>query len=293
VLELWDTFINRLRNFFRSRGYLEVSTPILTNFPNLDSNVEPIPVRVKFKGKHKRLWLQTSPEYSMKKIVSKYRKSIFQITKAFRDNEYGRFHRHEFHMLEWYKVGGNYKDLISEIKDLLRVLFGYRDFEELTVKEALKKYAGISLVEEEIKFRELLSKKGISFKEDEDWETLFYRVFVEIEKHLGKDKPLFLTDFPTRLCALAKINNNRAERFELFIKGVEIANGWTEETSEIEVRKRLEKEAFKRDLPVDEDFIKAHRSIPPCAGCSIGVDRLFTLWLGKESLKDTEILSVV
>jgi len=105
ILEKWDEFVNRLRNFFRRRGYLEVSTPVLLKFPNLDSNVEPIPVEVNLRGEGHTFWLQTSPEYSMKKLLSRYKRSIFQIAKVFRNGEEGKLHRPEFHMLEWYRVG--------------------------------------------------------------------------------------------------------------------------------------------------------------------------------------------
>ncbi len=291
LLEKWDEFINRIRSFFRRRGYLEVSTPVLLNFPNLDSNVESIPVKVRLKGDEKTFWLQTSPEYSMKKLLSRYKRDIFQIAKVFRDGELGRLHRIEFHMLEWYRVGADYTSLIEEIKELLRELFGFGDFEEIGVEEAFKKYLGAELPPEEEEFKRVLKDRGIHYEEDEDWETLFYRAFIEVERKLGFGRPTFLKDFPERLSALAKVKGSTAERFELFIRGVELANGWTEETDPKEVRRRLEAEARKRNLPVDEEFIRAHEEMPPCAGCSIGVDRLFMLWLGKDSLEDVELFN--
>ena len=291
LLEKWDEFINGIRSFFRRRGYLEVSTPVLLNFPNLDSNVEPIPVKVRLKGKEKTFWLQTSPEYSMKKLLAKYKRDIFQIAKVFRNGEMGRLHRVEFHMLEWYKVGADYRFLIGEIKELLGELFGLRDFEEISVEEAFEKHLGTELPHEEREFKKILKNKGIHYEEDEDWETLFYRAFIEVERKLGLEKPAFLKDFPERLSALAKVENGVARRFELFIRGIELANGWTEETDPEEVRRRLEKEAKRRNLPVDEEFIKAHEDMPPCAGCSIGIDRLFMLWLGKDSLEDVELFN--
>ncbi len=289
LLEKWDEFLNRLREFFRKRGYLEVSTPVLLKFPNLDPNVEPIQVKVRLKGEKETLWLQTSPEYSMKKLLSKYKRDIFQIAKVFRNDEHGRLHRLEFHMLEWYRIGEDYLYLIEEIKELLSELFGFNEFEEISVAEAFERKLGVELSEEEGELREALRERGIYYKEGEDWETLFYRAFIEVERKLGFGKPTFLKDFPERLCALARVENGIAQRFELFIKGIELANGWTEETDPEEVRRRLTVEAKKRNLPIDEEFIKAHRSIPPCAGCSIGVDRLFMIWMGKESLDDIEL----
>ena len=291
LLEKWGEFVNRLRNFFRERGYLEVSTPVLMEFPNLDPNVEPIQVKVRMGGEIKTLWLQTSPEYSMKKLLSKFKRNMFQLTKVFRDGEHGRLHRVEFHMLEWYKIGKDYRFLMEEIKDLLRELFGFKDFEEMSVGEAFERYLGTELPKEEGELKELLKERGLHYEEGEDWETLFYRAFIEVERRLGFERPAFLKDFPERLSALAKVEGGVARRFELFIKGVELANGWTEETDPDEVRRRLEKEARKRNLPLDEEFIKAHYDMPPCAGCSIGVDRLFMLWIGKESLEDIELFN--
>ncbi len=291
LLERWDEFINRLRDFFKKRGYLEVTTPILLEFPNLDSNVDPIPVKVKLGGKNKILWLQTSPEYSMKKLLSKYKRDIFQIAKVFRNGERGRLHRLEFHMLEWYKVGGDYRFLMEEIKELLSELFGFSEFEEISVAEAFERYLDVKLSGRGEDLMEALDRKGIYYEDGEDWETLFYRAFLEVERRLGFERPTFLKDFPRRLCALAKVRGNVALRFELFIKGIELANGWTEETDPYEVRRRLEAEAKKRGLPIDEKFIEAHHSMPQCAGCSIGVERLFMLWMGKDSLDDIELFN--
>ncbi len=283
LLVLWDNFINEIRSFFKEKGYIEVSTPILLDFPNLDANVEPISLYVKEK-EIKRKWLQTSPEYSMKKLLAKYKRDIFQIAKVFRNNEWGRIHRVEFHMLEWYAVGCDYRYLIEEIKQLLRRIFGFKRFEIVSLEEAFRKRFKSPLPRDEKGLKEILRREGINFEEEEDWETLFYRAFIEVERNLGKSVPAFLINFPERLSALAKVKNGYAERFELFIKGIEVANGWSEETNPEEIKRRLLKESEKRNLPIDEEFIKVHKDMPECAGCSIGLDRLFMLWLGKEEL---------
>ncbi len=291
-LKLWNDFIKQIRNFFYEKGYLEVSTPILLDFPNLDPNVEPIEVYVKERGETKRKWLRTSPEYSMKKLLAKYKSDIFQLGKVFRNDESGRLHRLEFHMLEWYAVGCDYRYLIEEIKQLLNRLFGFTEFEVLTVEEAFRRHFGESIPKGEKELKNFLRKHDINYEENEDWETLFYRAFIEVEQKLGWHKPTFLIDFPKELSALAKVRNNYAERLELFIKGIELANGWTEETNPEEVRKRLEREAEKRNLPLDEEFIKIHEELPECAGCSIGVDRLFMLYVGANSLDELTFLRV-
>ncbi|WP_457601682.1 elongation factor P--(R)-beta-lysine ligase [Hydrogenivirga sp.] len=290
LIEKWDEFINIVRGFFRERGYIEVSTPVLLRHPNLDSNVEPIQVRLRLRGGEELRWLQTSPEYSMKKLLSRYRKSIFQVAKVFRNDEHGRLHRPEFHMLEWYRIGATYRELMEEIRELLRELLGWVEFEEVSMKDAFGSLLGVNLTTDKEDFKEELRRAGIEFAEDEDWETIFFRAFLELERKLT-DKPTFLTHFPEPLSALARVDEGYAQRFELFVRGVEIANGWTEETDMNEVRRRLEREAKRRNLPLDEDFIKAHKNMPPSAGCSIGLERLFMFYVGKESLDDIELFT--
>ncbi len=291
MIERWERFIDRIRYFFKERKYIEVTTPILRRFPNLDSNVEPIELVVETQGEKARYWLHTSPEYAMKKLFSKYKKDIFQITKVFRNKEAGSLNSAEFTMLEWYKKEVDYKYLIAEIKDLLRQ-FGYEEFEEITVEEAFERYADVILSEDEDIFKNNLITAGYEFDEEEDWETIFYRIYVEIERFLGREKPTFLINFPSRINTLAKIRNGFTERFELYINGVEIGNGWTEETDIEEVKKRLETESLKRNLPIDKEFLECHKDIPDCAGCSLGLERLFIVLEGMDSIHKIEFMRV-
>lgn len=282
----WFEFLTRVREFFKARGYLEVHTPLLLGSPNIDLNVEPVEVKVTECGKEKRLWLQTSPEFSMKKLLSRYRRDIFQIARVFRNAECGRLNKIEFTMLEWYRVGADYSFLIEEIGQLLRFLGMAEGYRTERVEQAFEKYAGVVLSEDEEIFKNNLLSYGYDFDDREDWETLFFRVYVEIEKKLGLDSPLFLTHFPQRLSSYAKVVDGYAERFELYIKGVEIANGWTEETSPEEVRGRMEEFRRGRDLPIDEELLRAYRDFPNCAGCSIGLERLFMVYAGLDSLEE-------
>ncbi len=287
--DLWSEFIGQVRSFFREKGYTEVSTPLLLEHPNLDPNVEPVELRIKERGSERRVWLQTSPEPRMKKLLARYGKDIFQITKVFRNNEWGKFHSLEFHMLEWYAVGCDYRYLIVELRQLLEKVLGIKEAEVLSVEELFLREFGEPPPEDEEAMREFLKKRGMDFSQEENWETLFFRAFVEVERKLGREKPLFLVDFPERLAALARVRNGKAERVELFFRGVELANGWTEERNPGEVRRRLQKEAKKRGLPLDEEFVKVHGEIPPCAGCSLGLDRLFMFYVGASSLREVEL----
>ncbi|MDM7267315.1 MAG: elongation factor P--(R)-beta-lysine ligase [Aquificaceae bacterium] len=281
----WSSFIQKIRNFFKEKGYLEVYTPILLPFPNIDLNVEPIEVNVKECGREKKMWLQTSPEPSMKKMLSKYKKDIFQIAKVFRNDECGRLHKVEFTMLEWYKVGVDYNYLIKEIGELLSFLGISQDYLTTRLEHAFEEYAGVILSEDEEIFKNNLIAYGYEFDDKEDWESLFFRIYIDVERYLGKEKPEFITHFPKRLSAYAKVRDGYAERFELYIKGVEIANGWTEEENKEEIRRRMDEYRRGRDLPMDEELLKAYEDFPPCAGCSIGLERLFMVYMGLESLE--------
>ncbi|NPB06349.1 MAG: elongation factor P--(R)-beta-lysine ligase [Aquificae bacterium] len=283
LLELWARFLEEVRVFFKTKGYLEVTTPLLLEYPNLDANVEPIELLVKERGVSKRRWLATSPEPPMKKLLARYKRDLFQITKVFRNDEVGRYHRVEFHMLEWYAVGCDYRYLIAELKQLLKRLLGIKDFKVVELDELFKKRFGSSLPKDADGLKKLLNRAGVNYEEGEDWETLFFRALLELESEL-KEGAVFVVGFPAAFTPLARSKNGRAERVELYLNGVEIANGWTEETDAEKVKKDLEREARRRGLPLDEEFVRAHGEMPPATGCSLGLDRLFTFYAGLDEL---------
>ncbi|MEJ5339876.1 MAG: elongation factor P--(R)-beta-lysine ligase [Aquificaceae bacterium] len=286
MLSEWSEFIQRIRGFFTDRGYLEVHTPILLEFPNIDLNVEPVEVKVVECGKERRLWLQTSPEFSMKKLLSKQRRDIFQVARVFRNHECGRLNKREFTMLEWYKLHADYSYLIQEICELLNFLGIARECKTTRLEHAFEEYAGIVLSEDEEIFKNNLLAYGYEFDDKEDWESLFFRIYIEVERKLGEHMPEFVTHFPARLSSYAKVVDGYAERFELYIKGIEIANGWTEETDPEEIGRRMEEYRRGRELPIDEGLLMAYRNFPPCAGCSIGLERLFMVYMNLDSLEE-------
>ena len=289
LIKEFAEFVDKVRSFFKKRGYTEVFTPVLQPFPNLDPHIEPIELKVK-KPKETTVYLQTSPEHAMKKLLSKYKIDIFQIAKVFRNGEHGKWHRVEFSMLEWYKVGATFEDLMEEIGELLSYLGISDSYTKIRLEHAFEEYAGIILSEDEEIFKNNLIAYGYDFDDKEDWETLFYRIYIDVERFLGQDVPTFITHFPSRLCMYAKVVDGYAERFELYIKGVEIANGWTEETSKEEILKRMEAFAKAKGLNVDQELIRAYDDFPPCAGCSIGLERLFMVWKGIDGFDNLETL---
>jgi lysyl-tRNA synthetase class 2 len=294
-----EEFLDTVRGFMKKKGYTEVVTPYLRAFPNLDDNIYPLSCEVeRVTGDKGRLYLHTSPEYAMKKLLALCGGDIFQICHTFRNREGGRLNDVEFLMLEYYKVGKDYRHLMGEMEELLKELFGeeitYRGLKiptrlkRISLKEAYQRYLGLELellMEDEAAFKEQLRERGIDFEGDEDRETLFWRTYVELEKFLGFDQPTVVHSFPQPFGALAKCQNGWCERFELYIFGIEIANAYTEVADEEDIKRRLREVSQKLNLPLDEGFIRAHRRLPKLySGISVGLDRLMMIKLGLDSI---------
>lgn len=288
MIKLYEEFIDKIRKFFKERGYTEVFSNILQSFPNLDSNIYPISLKATYCSEEKTFYLPTSPEYSMKKVLSDNFIDIFEITKAFRDKECGSLNTLEFMILEFYKTEKDYLYLIEEIELLMKSIFGKSiknistDKEIISFEEAFEKYADLVISDDEDILKNNLISTGIEFDEKEDWQTLIERVFVEkVQRNLGKERITFLIDFPLKSSFFAKEKNSfLAQRFELFIDGIEIANGWTEDTNINNIKSFLEKESKTKNLPVDKELIKAYEKLQNklFSGCAIGLDRVYNFY---------------
>lgn len=285
-LRLRANVIAAIRHFFDMHNYLEVETPyrVPTQAPESHIDAE----------KSGSWFLHTSPEICMKRLLSAGYERIFQICRCFRKNERGHRHLPEMTILEWYRHEADYNDLMEEIQNLLRHIFkiiGLHDtliyqgqkieakppWEKLSVKEAFERFSMFSLKQalDEDRFDELLA--------------------LEIEPHLGIDKPLFLVDYPIEKGALARPkadNASIAERFELYIAGLELCNGFSELNDSKEQRQRFQKEMTlqkalgKSVYPMPEKFLKSLRQIPLSAGCALGVDRLVMLFADTPNIDD-------
>ena len=280
--------VGHVRAFFDARGFLEVETPLLVPSPGLDLHLDAF--------RADSLYLTTSPEYQMKRLLADGHTRIFQIGKAFRRNESGSRHNPEFTILEWYRARAGVLDVMSDTEQLVArvtggwVTLGERridvrpPFAHLTVCEAYERFAGVSP-------EETLAMA----KDDED---RFFRLLVDtVEPALEKlDHGVFLTEYPASQASLArkKPGDPRvAERFELYVAGVEVCNGFGELVDADEQRKRLEadqEERKKRGLPVypiDERFLEAlTRGVPPSGGNALGLDRLIALSCGTTEIAD-------
>lgn len=289
--------ISQIRNFFAERHVLEVETQLLSHATVSDPYVHGIPAS----HQNKTLYLQTSPEYAMKRLLAAGSGSIYQICKAFRYGDVGQLHNPEFTMLEWYRVGFDHHDLMDEMDDLLQLVLKKDSAERMTCAETYEKFVGINPHLATLTELAKITKEKINIElETTDRNTWLELLFTHcIEPHIGKEKPFFLYDFPVSQAALAKIrpeNPPVASRFEVYFKGIELANGFHELQDASEQRKRFENDlAYRRQhqmpvSPLDENFLSAlEHGMPECAGVALGVDRLIMLALGCHKI--SEIIS--
>jgi lysyl-tRNA synthetase class 2 len=300
-----------LRHYLEARDFTEVETAILQVSPGNEAHLHAFATEhVAPDGARERLYLHTSPEFACKKLLAAGERRIFEFARVFRNRERGALHQPEFTMLEWYRANEPYEALMDDCAAFLAVAaaaagtdrFSFRGRsadplaapEHLTVAAAFARHAGIDLlatlggdVPDRDGFAAQARAAGIRLAEDDSWSDIFSRVLVErIEPQLGNGRATLLTEYPRNEAALArpKPSDPRvAERFELFVCGVELANGFGELTDPVQQRIRLEAEmANKQRLygeryPIDEDFLAALARMPPACGCALGFDRLVML----------------
>ncbi len=291
---------SEVRRFFEERSVLEVATPLLGSGPAPDPFIENLEVRTVIAGDERTLFLQTSPELAMKRLIAGGSGSIYQICKAFRAGEVSRQHNPEFTMLEWYRVGWDHHELMSEVADLVRRLcdaFGHRLAARRTVtyRELFLEHLAVDPLTSPLsQLEELLpaSRRSPSFDRDD---VLGLLLSDEIEPALDRETLWFVHDFPASQAALAKITTDGsakvAERFEDFFGGLELANGYHELTDVTEQRRRLEDGERRRRVaglprrPMDERFLAAlDAGLPECAGVALGLDRLLMVLLDEQQL---------
>lgn len=288
----------RIRAFFADRGVLEVETPLLAAAPVTDLHLHALQCRYHGPGAAdgRVLYLQTSPEFAMKRLLAADSGPIYQICKAVRNGETGRRHNPEFTILEWYRPGWDHHRLMDEIDELLTVILGTRPGERLTYQVAFERYAGIdphAASDEALRRRvEALGMEDTGGLRRDDLLDLILTHL--IEPRLGHCQPSFIHDYPASQAALARIRKGEpplAERFEVFSEGVELANGYHELTDPDEQRRRFVADLAARraadlaEVPIDERFLAAlEHGLPPCAGVAFGIDRLLMVKTGTREI---------
>src|SRR3990167_9045467 len=307
ILELRSTIIRAMREFFWSQDFMEVETPAIVRLPGQEPHLSPMKIVLhnergeKFQG-----YLHTSPEYTMKKMLAAGFDRIFSLCKVFRDREsFGGLHNPEFTMVEWYRPNEDFWKLMDDVEHLIHRLVRksskiqdtrYKQFPitelpnyqitKIHMRDVWREYADVNLDDhlDQPSLLSLCKQKGCGARDDEPYKDLFYRIFLnEIEPKLETKNPLIIHHYPAQMAALAKLSDDDpryAERFELYWKGMELANAFTELTDTEEQRRRLEEErerrqALKKDVfDIDEEFLDAVARMPPSAGIALGVDRL-------------------
>jgi lysyl-tRNA synthetase class 2 len=311
-----------VRNFFAAQDFVEVETPTLQVSPGLEPHLMAFETELDEPGEGRRArYLHTSPEFAMKKLLVAGVPRLFQLARVFRNGERGATHHPEFTMLEWYRADASYRDLMADCEGLLSETLtaagaaAYRwqgrsadpgaPWQRISVAEAFERWCGIDLLatapDPENPSLERLAAAArplaIAPRAGDDWEDLFFRIFLErIELELGIGAPTILYDYPISMAALARPkpeDPRLAERFEIYVCGLELANAFGELTDAAEQRRRFQQDQVKKRArygfayPIDEDFLAAlTEGMPPSAGIALGFDRLVMLATGAADIED-------
>ncbi len=314
TLQQRSSLLETLRAFFRRHAFWECETPLLSRDIVIDANIDPLETT---DDRRQTLYLQTSPEAGMKRLLASGAEAIFQVTRSIRRGESGRLHNPEFTMVEWYRAGDSYREQMDFTEQLVRTVYAAgnhlspgasaaglaeKPFERLTYDSAFDQFAGsrvltlsandlVNLARE----RGIVAPPAMAVDDRDGWLNLLLAELVE--PHLGKQTPQFLMDYPDTQAALAQVRDDHppvAERFELYDQGIELCNGYTELTGADELARRRDHELELRSLagksaiaagPQFLDQAMRH-GLPACSGVALGFDRLVMLALGLSDIAD-------
>jgi len=307
VLQLRARTLQKIRQFFQARQVLEVETPLLCSATNPDPHIDSFSTA--FIGPQAargiNLYLQSSPEFAMKRLLSAGIGPIYQICKAFRQGELGKLHNPEFSILEWYRPGFTLDALIAEVDSLITQLFTdanktLGETQIVSYQQAFRSAVGIDPLEASAADLRRCAEnnsivvQGLPNEERDAWLDLLMSHVVQ--PTLGRNRLTFVTNYPVSQAALARVSpddERTAERVELFINGVELANGFYELSDTQEQKRRFEKDLQLRALahqhqpPMDEYLLQAlHHGLPECSGVAVGLDRVMMLLAGVDTLSE-------
>ncbi|KTC65531.1 lysyl-tRNA synthetase (plasmid) [Legionella adelaidensis] len=294
-LKLRSQILANIRNFFGLRDYLEVETPIMARYGITDAYL----ANIKATFRHATYYLQTSPEYHMKRLLAQGSGPIFQIARVFRDDEYGRWHNPEFTLLEWYQLGVDHLTLLQEVEALLQEILKCPPLLTMTYSQAFEEIAGFNPFSATIPaLKNILKKYNLDTVLHEDEQEIDQYLFLlmshVIEPAFDEHhQPIALIDFPSSQASLAKIENGVAQRFEVYFKGIELANGFYELSDAESQRVRFENDnALRRQkglepMTPDEYLLNAlEHGLPTCSGVALGLDRLIAIALQAQGISE-------
>lgn len=299
-----------IRQFFATRQVLEVQTPLLSQAGNTDTFLQSVAAHVTYQDKPCTYYLHTSPEFAMKRLLASWQVPIYQICPVFRDNEIGARHNIEFTMLEWYQPNYSLDDMAAELGELLELLYGHPIImSHYRYVDAFMDFIGIHPLTASLAALQAVAEdKGLigfdfnsveSCDSEQDrrqsWLDLLFSHAVE--PNLGHDLPTLVIEYPPATAALAKTavdkeGNKVAKRFELYIKGIEIANAYDELADGQALRERFEQDNALRErhnlpqMPIDMHLLAASNDLIPCSGIAVGIDRLLMVITGASSLEE-------
>jgi lysyl-tRNA synthetase class 2 len=292
--------LKQIRDFFDQRGFVEVTTPCLVSAPDPAVHLDNFETELKLEGgRAHRLYLSTSPEHHMKRLVASGMERIYQLGPFFRNGELTDLHNPEFCGLEWYQTGATVEQCMQLTEQLVAHVHPGLEppFSRMTVGEALSELAGVGVSADFSDLRRGVERAGIAADPSDGFDDLVNRVLIErVEPALRDLGPVFLFDYPAPMAALARLRPDRpwvAERFELFVDGLELCNGYGELVDAGEQRERFVSQLEERRRlgkavpPLDEKFLWAlSAGMPSCSGCALGVDRLLMLVCRKKRLQE-------
>ena len=304
--------ITNIRLFFEKRQVIEVETPILSSGTITDIHLEAFTSRYNFLSDNNAecsstLYLNTSPEFAMKRLLASGYGCIYQICKSFRHEEYGRHHNPEFTMLEWYRLGYDHVDLMNEVAEFLIDILNCPPCTQVSYQQIFIEHTGIDPLNvsnsELIALLKSKNKLSLWLQDEDDTDLLLPYVFSEIiEPLIGIDAPCFIYNYPSSQASLAKISTQDprvADRFECYYQGIELVNGFHELTDAKQQKIRFDEDNKKRrskgleNRPIDTRFINAlSHGIPDCAGVAVGIDRLVMLALKKKHINKVISFSI-
>lgn len=330
-LKIREAMIDAIRVFFKQQGFTEVMTPQLVRSPGTEPFLEVFTTTLKVDNfPDHRAFLLTSPEYALKKLIAGGLGSCFEICKSFRNGEgLSSSHNHEFTILEWYHVNGDYTDVMADFELMVKAIavklvesakiqhtvmfegekisLAYQakkynlsaPWERLSVAEAFQKYAQVNEadIHDETKLVAKVRSEGLTSSSVVTWEEAFHLLMLNrVEPHLGNEGPTILYDYPTPLAALAKkkaTDSRYAERFEVYLAGLELGNAFSELLDADEQERRFHAELAlrsklgKTEYQMDEDYLTALRfGLPPTGGIAVGIDRLAMLFTNTTQIQD-------